>query len=251
MGRSARELRHRVGVNGGVPSNPLHREIVPRPLSPQTKMSSSAARKSPATDQKASAKAKPAVKSTKKSTKRGPSKRVVHSASVYEDTKWKVCFGELQKPKKPGPVARSEPVPLFRIVGEKLPYSSLAKVRDSVKAHLGKEPNGVYVAHDSMGCPRYVGRGKIFERLQVRHKVNSHELALFSFYVVDQKSHEGEVETLLIRAAGFLLEFNEKKKRVGIGPGSVRDYEPGTFFFERHYKRGMKPPKKKVPKKLK
>jgi hypothetical protein len=32
------------------------------------------------------------------------------------------------------------------------------------------EPSGVYIAHDSMGCPRYVGRGDIFARLRAHRK---------------------------------------------------------------------------------
>ena len=42
----------------------------------------------------------------------------------------------------------------------------------------------------------------------------------------------------MIRAAGPLLEFNDRKKRVGIQPGSICDYEAGTLFYERHYKKG-------------
>jgi hypothetical protein len=57
---------------------------------------------------------------------------------------------------------------------------------------------------------------------------------------MSEKKHEREVETLLIRAAGFLLQFNDRKKRVGIAPGNVHDYEAGTFFYERQYKKGRK-----------
>lgn len=127
---------------------------------------------------------------------------------------------------------------LFRVVGEKLPFACLAKV----KAHLkdtGLTSQGVYIAHDSMGCPRYIGRGNIFSRLEARYKAQPIELEYFSFYVVSEKKHEREVETLLIRAAGFLLEFNTKKKRVGIAPGNVHDYESGTIFYERQRKKGV------------
>ena len=37
---------------------------------------------------------------------------------------------------------------------------------------------------------------------------------------------------------GPLLEFNTRKKRVDIMPGNIRDYEAGTFFYERQYKKG-------------
>jgi hypothetical protein len=98
--------------------------------------------------------------------------------------------------------------------------------------------NGVYVAHDSMGFPRYIGRGAIFTRLKARKDAQPLELTYFSFYVVSEKKHEREIETLLIRAAGPLLQFNTRKKRVNIIPGNIRDYEAGTFFYERQYKKG-------------
>ncbi len=97
------------------------------------------------------------------------------------------------------------------------------------------------MAHDSMGCPRYIGRGNVFQRLESRKKAKVLELQYFSFYLVSEKKHEREIETLLIRAAGFLLEFNSRKKRAGISHGNIRDYEAGTLFFERHYKRGKRP----------
>lgn len=91
-----------------------------------------------------------------------------------------------------------------------------------------------------MGCPRYIGRGNIFDRLAARKKAQELELEYFSFYVVQEKIHEREIETLLIRTAGFLLEFNDRKKRVGIAPGSVADYEAGTQYYVRRYERGLK-----------
>jgi len=158
----------------------------------------------------------------------------VTKEAVYADGKhWKVCFGELKRGQgRPGKTEH-----LFRVVGEKLPYAAL----DSVKKHLRSHhvsTQGVYVAHDSMGCPRYIGRGDIFPRLNGRHKAQPHELAYFSFYVVSDKKHEREIETLLIRAAGFLLEFNTRKKRVGIKHGNVQDFEAGTAFYERQTKKG-------------
>ena len=89
-----------------------------------------------------------------------------------------------------------------------------------------------------MTYARYIGRGNIFQRLAV-HK-DALELKYFSFYVVEDKKHEREIETLIIRAAGPLLQFNTKKKRLSISVGSIKDYEAGTLFFERRYKRGAK-----------
>lgn len=165
-------------------------------------------------------------------------KKIIKS-KVYEDGKaWTVQHGEMQaKPKVGRPAAKTEH--LFRVVGEKLPFASLAKVRAHLKTVTGQEAQGVYIAHDSMGCPRYIGRGNIFKRLEARFKSQPLELLYFSFYVVADKKHEREVETLMIRAAGFLLEFNTRKKRVGVAPGNVHDYEAGTLFYERQRKKGQ------------
>ncbi len=37
---------------------------------------------------------------------------------------------------------------------------------------------------------------------------------------------------------GTLLEFNTRKKRIGIMTGDIKDCEAGTFFYERRYKNG-------------
>ncbi len=179
--------------------------------------------------------------------KRKASATKVIRGEVYADGKtWTVQHGELKgKPVKGRPAKTPDPEHLFRVVGEKLPFSAISKVKAHLKAHLKdsaptapKEPQGVYIAHDSMGCPRYIGRGSIFARLEARYKAQPIELEYFSFYVVSEKKHEREVETLMIRAAGFLLEFNTRKKRVGIAPGDVHDYEAGTIFYERQRKKG-------------
>lgn len=97
-----------------------------------------------------------------------------------------------------------------------------------------------------MGYPRYIGRGNVFWRLNNHRKAHPLELVYFSFYIVLDKAHEREIETLLIRAAGPLLEFNSQKKRVDIQAGNVRDFEAGTRFYERHYKRGRKSARKRA-----
>ena len=97
-----------------------------------------------------------------------------------------------------------------------------------------------------MGAPRYIGRGKIFGRLKSHFKRHAKELFYFSFYVVKEENHEREIETLLIRGAANMLEFNNRKKRVGIAPGNVRDFECGTLFYERQSKKGKKASKKKA-----
>jgi hypothetical protein len=151
----------------------------------------------------------------------------IHKEDVWGDASWVVCYGELKRERgNPGTTN------LFECVAEKIPFGALKAVQNEVQnKNIGT--NGVYVAHDSMGCPRYVGRGDIFGRLASHLKAHSHELVYFSFYIVADKKHEREIETLLIRTAGFMLEFNDRKKRVGISPGNVADYEAGTYFFER------------------
>ena len=58
--------------------------------------------------------------------------------------------------------------------------------------------------------------------------------------VIQNKRHEREVETMLIRAASPLLVFNDRKRRPTIEVGNVLDYETGTMFYERQSKRRKK-----------
>lgn len=163
-----------------------------------------------------------------------PSTKTI-TQKVWGGSTWTVQYGELKRGAgRPGKVAR-----LFKYLGEKLPYEALEEVRKHFVSD-GTAAQGVYVAHDSMGSPRYIGRGSVFTRLRAHKKAHPHELVYFSFYMVEDKQHEREIETLLIRAAGDQLEFNDRKKRVGIKPGNIRDYEPGTVFYERHTKKGRK-----------
>ena len=151
--------------------------------------------------------------------------------NVWANSTWRIWRGELRR--RPGPPGQS----LFKVVAEKLPYESIRTVEKVMKErHLSR--TGVYVAHDSMGTARYIGRGRIFSRLKAHHRRYPLVFLYYSFYVVPNKSHEREVETLLIRAAGSLLEFNQRKKRVTISAGSIRDYEAGTVYFQRHRRRG-------------
>ncbi len=159
--------------------------------------------------------------------------KTIKAERVFGNEQWNVRYGIL----KPRPGRPESTERLFVVLGEKLPFECLGAVRRHLREQ-GIPRQGVYVAHDSMGCARYIGRGNIFGRLDSRRKAKVLELKYFSFYVVNDKKHEREIETLLIRAAGPLLEFNQKKKTITIDTGSVRDYEAGTRFFERQYKRG-------------
>lgn len=168
-------------------------------------------------------------------TQRKALARKVTSASVWSNRDWVVRYGELQR--RRGRPRKSKP--LFEAVAEKVPFDALDKVRQQMHAD-GVSATGIYVAHDSMGVARYIGRGKIFDRLKARRKAQVLELVYFSFYVGLDKTHEREIETLLIRAVGPQLYFNTRKKREDIQPGNIRDYETGTLFFERQYRRGRK-----------
>lgn len=160
--------------------------------------------------------------------------------NVWNDSQWTVGHGRLI----PGPGRPGKQSHLFKVIGEKLPIESLEDVNKQMKsAGFGRE--GVYVAHDSMGYARYVGRGRIFSRLKSRAKKSKLEIRYFSFYVVQAKLHEREIETLLIRVGSPMLYFNERKKRLDLSPGNIRDYEPGTDFYERHYKKGRKKVKRR------
>src|SRR5271165_810328 len=162
--------------------------------------------------------------------------KTIKDAKIFSDGQWTVRFGKLN----PGPGRPEAVQSLFRVIGEKIPFEAIHKVNKHLK-NQGIARNGVYVAHDSMGYARYIGRGRIFSRLLARWNAQKLELKYFSFYVVEEKKHEREIETLLIHAAGPLLQFNTKKKRLTISAGSLKDYEAGTLFFERRYERGKKP----------
>jgi hypothetical protein len=165
-----------------------------------------------------------------------PVVKTIKSRKIWSNDSWIVRLGQLNS----GP-GRPETVrSLFSAIGEKLPFDSLGKISQHLK-QAGITRNGIYVAHDSMGHARYIGRGRIFSRLRACRRRHRLELMYFSFYVVEQKKHEREIETLLIRAAGPMLQFNTQKKRITISAGNVRDYEAGTLFYERRYMRGKKP----------
>jgi len=165
--------------------------------------------------------------------------KTITVSKIWGDKQWTVRFGKLNT----GPGRPEAVQSLFKVVGEKLPFEALNDVNRYLRDNKIRR-NGVYLAHDSMGYARYIGRGRIFQRLRSRLKSQILELKYFSFYVVEERKHEGEIETLLIRAAGPLLQFNTKKKRVTISAGSLLDYEAGTLFFERRYKKGKKPQRK-------
>jgi hypothetical protein len=128
---------------------------------------------------------------------------------------------------------------LFTVVAEKLPFACLSAVQ-KVLTDNDFTTNGVYMAHDSMGVARYGGRGHIFPRLRSRKRRYPKELLYFSFYIIEQKNHEREIETAILRAASSQMVLNVRKVRAGNQPGGVSDYEPGTYFFQRFQRTGKK-----------
>lgn len=142
-------------------------------------------------------------------------------------TPWKVVTGKLV----PGP-GRPGRDHLFQVVAEKLPFEALPDVRKDMLEY-GHSREGVYLAHDSMGVARYGGRGQVFARLRAHKRKYPNELVYFSFYIIANKQHEREIETIIIRAAGPQLILNDRKRALGIDPGAVGDYEPGTEFYQR------------------
>ena len=133
--------------------------------------------------------------------------KTIKVANISNDKEWTVRFGKINAGRgAAGPIKR-----LFLVVGEKIPFGALSAVSKYLKDNKIRR-NGVYIAHDSMGYARYIGRGAIFNRLRACRESHRVEVKYFSFYVIQQRKHEGEIETLLIHAAGPLLQFNTKKK---------------------------------------
>src|SRR5882724_87819 len=110
----------------------------------------------------------------KPGAKRPSQKRV--GDRVWDDDGWVVVEGRMvPRPGKP-PKTRH----LFECVAEKLPYASLAEVRKHMETN-GRDREGVYMAHDSMGVARYGGRGQIFARMASHKRKYPRELVYFSF----------------------------------------------------------------------
>ncbi|HKH81974.1 MAG TPA: hypothetical protein VKA03_10320 [Methylovirgula sp.] len=168
-------------------------------------------------------------------TKSGVQSAKSKATQVGGDSHWTIARAELKR--RPGRPTKIRP--LFKAIAEKIPYAFLSKVMKDLERN-NIEKTGVYIAHDSMGYPRYIGRGSIPNRLQARKKAQLLELEYFSFFVVKDKVHEREIETIMIRSAGPLLDFNYRKVRTDIQSGDVRDFEPGTLYFERQYRKGPK-----------
>lgn len=157
------------------------------------------------------------------------------ASTISRHDHWTILRGKLVPARgRPNKVSS-----LFKVVAEKIPAACLADVEKDMKK-IGLARTGIYMAHDSMGAVRYAGRGNIFGRLRARLNAQSLELHDFSFFVIADKKHEREIETLIIRTASHFLDFNERKKRSSIIPGNVRDFEQGTFFYERQSRRGRR-----------
>ena len=168
------------------------------------------------------------------------SKKHVTYSSVWSDSTWTVVAGQLRSRGRPRKIRH-----LFTCIAEKLPFASLARVQRVLKNEK-IEAKGVYMAHDSIGVARYGGRGDIFTRLRSHRRKYGLQLPYFSFYIVDNKHHEREIENAILRASGGQMIFNQRKRGDGIYPGRVTDYEAGSYFFERQGKRGKRLKSKRV-----
>jgi hypothetical protein len=167
-------------------------------------------------------------------------RRKVVETKIWSDADWSVLPGEVKK-SKPGKNAGQEKGPLFRLVAEKLPWGALTAVEADLKKK-NLNANGVYAAHDSMGVPRYIGRGAVFSRLRSHKKRHPRELFYFSLFLIDTKAHEQDFESALIRMCSELLvHLNDKKVRLARDVGSPTDFRPQTKFYERQVKKGKKP----------
>lgn len=107
------------------------------------------------------------------STNKRPSRKIINECVYKDGTTWTVQYGELKRGKGRPPQEQH----LFKVAAEKRPYESLSVVKKHLKA-CNHTYQGVYVALDSMGCPRYIGRGNIFARLEARKKAQPLELEL-------------------------------------------------------------------------
>ncbi|HUI91496.1 MAG TPA: hypothetical protein VLX68_04525 [Chitinivibrionales bacterium] len=81
---------------------------------------------------------------------------------------WTISCGELiAKQGRPGKKDQT----IFKAFGEKIPWNTVNWIKHILQENkLGTE--GIYIAHDSMGIPRYIGRGAIFSRLAARFKAH-------------------------------------------------------------------------------
>ena len=119
------------------------------------------------------------------SRRKPKAKKLCGDFSWTDRKDWTVSSGKL----KPGPGRPGRVRPLFKAVAEKIPFVALNKIAAHLKK-TGIPRTGVYIAHDSMGVARYIGRGGIFHRLKIRLNAQPLELVYFSFYVVADSTHE-------------------------------------------------------------
>ncbi|MCO6045545.1 hypothetical protein NG895_16660, partial [Aeoliella sp. ICT_H6.2] len=142
-------------------------------------------------------------------TAKKPSTKVYYPLEI-QGHGWKVRTGRL----KPGRGRPHKVQPIFQVVAEKIPFEALSGIMKDLIAH-GYLLEGVYLAHDSMGVARYGGRGQIFTRLSTHKRNYPQELHYFSFYIINDKNHEREIETAILRAAGPQMVLNTRKVQSG------------------------------------
>ena len=157
---------------------------------------------------------------------------------VFSDgTQWTVHHGKLKRGKgHPGKNQHS-----FQVLGEKLPYSALAKVKKHVLS-LGHKPKGVYVAHDSMGCPRYIGRGNVFQRLESRKKAQTlAQKGTSPFTWSRKRSTSAKSKLCSYGLPAFCLSSTRRKSELESRTGTSATTKQAHYFMSGITKRERRP----------
>lgn len=119
---------------------------------------------------------------TKKASGEAVAKPAIAKSPVKVGSHWNVFRGEMKRGQGRPPSGGQKPA--ISVIGEKLPFWSLDAVKESLdklEIKLQRNHLGVYIAHVSFGSARYIGRGRVFFRLQARRNAHPAELHYFSF----------------------------------------------------------------------
>lgn len=123
------------------------------------------------------------------------------------------------------------------LIGEMLPRESWLELPDHV--------SGVYVLFDSSETARYVGiasdvRARLRQYFTGRLKDDDDKRAItasFSVFMVSNRKHARELESLLVHVLGPALFLNERKQRAfGVRP-DAKVFEAGTLVLQRRKSR--------------
>jgi len=130
--------------------------------------------------------------------------------------------------------------PLVSVVGEHLPFASILDVQRHLCERTRKcwqQLLGVYMIHDKKGVVRYAGKGMIFGRLRSHKKKYGDKVTRFSFYLIPDRRHRDEIETLMLR--GLHLTENKQKNRTSTYTRAILSFCPGIHFYQFRGKAGQ------------